>query len=100
MTKGELCARIGRDPDCGVTKDRVQAIVNEFIAIMQDAIVAKKTVYLRGFGTFRPMKVLRRFSTGRVLVRPYIYPSSMFKPSKALYKKIDPGFDSFGYYKE
>lgn len=84
MTKAELVEKISKELDCH--KLEVAKIVDQFMASVEEAVVAGEPVYLRGFGSFiikgRAEKKGRNIRTNT----PMIIPSHhvpVFKPCTA-----------------
>lgn len=89
MTKFELITSISRKT--GLEKKEAQTIVESFFEVIKDAVSQKKTIYLRGFGSFHPQLRLQKkarniIKNKTVLVEPYYRPK--FKPSKFFVEKI------------
>ncbi len=83
MTKIELVRNISRQT--GVDQVTALAVLEGTMQCIKDALVAKESVYLRGFGTFAPKhraeKTARNISRNTALIVPaHDIPS--FKPCR------------------
>ncbi|MEE2700200.1 MAG: HU family DNA-binding protein [Bacteroidota bacterium] len=89
MTKAEIVSKISEKT--GVEKVTALVVVESFMAEVKDSITNNESVFLRGFGTFKPKK--RAEKTGRnisknttIIIPAHHIPS--FKPSKVFVKQV------------
>ena len=89
MTKAELVNRISEKT--GTEKLITLTIIESMMKEIKNSIVSNESVFLRGFGTFKPKK--RAEKTGRnikkntaIIIPAHYIPS--FKPSKAFAKDV------------
>jgi len=89
MTKAEIVSKISEK--IGVEKVTALAVVEAFMAEVKSSISEKESVFLRGFGTFKPKK--RAEKTGRNISKntTLIIPAHhipAFKPAKVFMKQV------------
>ena len=89
MTKAELVSKIAEKT--GVEKLTTLAIVESMMNEIRSSISANKSIFLRGFGTFKPKK--RAEKTGRNITKntTIIIPAHhipAFKPAKVFVKAV------------
>ena len=89
MTKAEIVSKISEKT--GVEKVTSLAIVEAFMAEVKASISSNQSVFLRGFGTFKPKK--RAEKTGRnisknttIIIPAHHIPA--FKPAKVFTKQV------------
>ena len=89
MTKAEIVSKISEKT--GVEKVTALAVVVSFMAEVKEAVSSNKSVFLRGFGTFKPKK--RAEKTGRnisknttIIIPAHHIPA--FKPAKVFVKQV------------
>ena len=89
MTKAEIVSKISEK--IGVEKVTALAVVEAFMVEVKSSISEKESVFLRGFGTFKPKK--RAEKTGRNISKntTLIIPAHhipAFKPAKVFMKQV------------
>lgn len=90
MTKADIIGSISEET--GLSKKDVSVVVESFMDIVKDSLVAKKeNVYLRGFGSFiikhRAEKTARNISKNTtILIAAHDLPA--FKPAKSFVEKM------------
>ena len=89
MTKAEIVSKISEKT--GVEKVTTLAVVEAFMAEVKVSVSSNQSVFLRGFGTFKPKK--RAEKTGRnisknttIIIPAHHIPS--FKPAKVFVKQV------------
>ena len=89
MTKANLVSKIAEKT--GVEKIVALAVVESFMNEVKDIIAENESVFLRGFGTFKPKK--RAKKTGRnikknttIIIPEHYIPA--FKPAKVFLEKV------------
>jgi len=89
MTKAEIVSKISEKT--GVEKITTLAVVESFMAEVRESLSNNQSVFLRGFGTFKPKK--RAEKTGRnisknttIIIPAHHIPA--FKPAKVFVKQI------------
>jgi len=89
MTKAEIVSKISEKT--GVEKVTSFAIVEAFMAEVKASVSSNQSVFLRGFGTFKPKK--RAEKTGRnisknttIIIPAHHIPA--FKPAKVFVKQV------------
>jgi DNA-binding protein HU-beta len=85
MTKKDVAAKMAEKTE--LSSEQCEQAINVFMKIVTESVHAKKSVYLRGFGTFLPKqrkeKKGRNISKGTTVVIP-AHKEFFFKPSKAV----------------
>ena len=89
MTKAEIVSKISEQT--GVEKVTALAVVESFMKEVRTSITNNESVFLRGFGTFKPKK--RAEKTGRNISRntTIIIPAHhipAFKPAKVFVNQV------------
>ena len=89
MTKAEIVSRISEKT--GVEKVTALAVVEALMAEVKVSVSSNQSVFLRGFGTFKPKK--RAEKTGRnisknttIIIPAHHIPA--FKPAKVFVKQV------------
>jgi len=89
MTKAEIVSRISEKT--GVEKVTALAVVEALMAEVKVSVSSNQSVFLRGFGTFKPKK--RAEKTGRnisknttIIIPEHHIPA--FKPAKVFVKQV------------
>ena len=89
MTKAEIVSKIS--DKTGVEKVTALAVVEAFMAEVKVSVSSNQSVFLRGFGTFKPKK--RAEKTGRnisknttIIIPAHHIPA--FKPAKVFVKQV------------
>jgi DNA-binding protein HU-beta len=89
MTKAEMVSKISEKT--GIEKVTALAVVEAFMAEVKSSISSNQSVFLRGFGTFKPKK--RAEKTGRnisknttIIIPAHHIPA--FKPAKVFVKQV------------
>ena len=89
MTKAEIVSKISEQT--GVEKVTALAVVESFMKEVRTSITNNESVFLRGFGTFKPKK--RAEKTGRniskntaIIIPAHHIPA--FKPAKVFVKQV------------
>ena len=89
MTKAEIVNKISEKT--GVEKVTTLAVVEAFMAEVKVSVASNQSVFLRGFGTFKPKK--RAEKTGRnisknttIIIPAHYIPA--FKPAKVFVKQV------------
>ena len=89
MTKAEIVSKIS--DQTGVEKVTALAVIESFMAEVRTSIANNESVFLRGFGTFKPKK--RAEKTGRnikknttLIIPEHHIPA--FKPSKEFMSRV------------
>ena len=89
MTKAEIVSKISEKT--GVEKVTTLAVVEVFMAEVKVSVSSNQSVFLRGFGTFKPKK--RAEKTGRnisknttIIIPAHHIPA--FKPAKVFVKQV------------
>ena len=89
MTKAEIVSKISEKT--GIERITTLAIVETFMNEVKDSISDNKSVFLRGFGTFKPKK--RAEKTGRnikknttIIIPEHFIPA--FKPAKVFMERV------------
>ncbi len=89
MTKAEVVSKISEKT--GVEKLITLAIIEALMIEVKESVVNNESVFLRGFGTFKPKK--RAEKTGRniskntaIIIPEHYIPA--FKPSKIFIKQV------------
>ena len=89
MTKAEIVSRIAENT--GIEKLTSLAVVEAFMNELKDSISGNESVFLRGFGTFKPKK--RAEKTGRnikknttIIIPEHFIPA--FKPAKVFMERV------------
>ena len=89
MTKAEIVSKISEKT--GVEKLTALALVETFMNEVKDSISDNESVFLRGFGTFKPKK--RAEKTGRnikknttIIIPEHFIPA--FKPAKVFMERV------------
>ena len=89
MTKAEIVSKISEKT--GVEKVTALAVVEAFMAEVKVSVSSNQSVFLRGFGTFKPKK--RAEKTGRniskdttIIIPAHHIPA--FKPAKVFVKQV------------
>lgn len=89
MTKAEIVTEIAKST--GVEKAIVLEIVEALMETVKSSMIAKKNVYLRGFGSFiikeRAEKVARNISKNTTITIP-AHSIPAFKPSKSFSAEV------------
>lgn len=90
MTKAELVAQVA--DRLGLERVAVAAVVDETLAVVNEALVAKESIYLRGHGTYhikhRAAKPARNLKLKTTITVP-AHDIPAFKPSKQLIEQIN-----------
>ncbi len=89
MTKAEVIAEIARKT--GIEREDVKNTIEEFLSVVQNAVIGNQRVHFSGFGSFfrkkRAKKIGRNISTNTaIVVEEHYIPS--FKPSKFFLAKV------------
>jgi DNA-binding protein HU-beta len=89
MTKAEVIAEIARKT--GIEREDVKNSIEEFLSVVQHAVIGNQRVHFSGFGSFfrkkRAKKIGRNISTNTaIVVEEHYIPS--FKPSKFFLAKV------------
>ncbi|MCQ2140725.1 MAG: integration host factor subunit beta [Bacteroidales bacterium] len=83
MTKAEIVNEIAKEK--GLDKAEVQAVIEEFMKCVKNALADDKPVYLRGFGSFitkkRAQKAARNI-TQKTTITIEAHKIPAFKPAK------------------
>jgi DNA-binding protein HU-beta len=89
MTKAEIVSKISEKT--GVEKVTALVVVESFMAEVKRSVINNQSVFLRGFGTFKPKK--RAEKTGRnisknttIIIPAHHIPA--FKPAKVFVKQV------------
>ena len=89
MTKVEIVSKISEKT--GIEKVTALAVVESFMVEVKESVINNQSVFLRGFGTFKPKK--RAEKTGRnisknttIIIPAHHIPA--FKPAKVFVKQI------------
>jgi DNA-binding protein HU-beta len=89
MTKVELVSKISEKT--GIEKVTALAVVESFMVEVKESVTNNQSVFLRGFGTFKPKK--RAEKTGRnisknttIIIPAHHIPA--FKPAKVFVKQV------------
>ena len=89
MTKAEIVSKIS--DQTGVEKVTALAVVESFMTEVRTSVANNESVFLRGFGTFKPKK--RAEKTGRniskntaIIIPAHHIPA--FKPAKVFVKQV------------
>ena len=89
MTKAEIVSKIS--DQTGIEKVTALAIVESFMVEVKNSIADNESVFLRGFGTFKPKK--RAEKTGRnisknttIIIPAHHIPA--FKPAKTFVNQV------------
>jgi DNA-binding protein HU-beta len=89
MTKAEIVSNISEKT--GVEKVTALVVVESFMAEVKKSVINNQSVFLRGFGTFKPKK--RAEKTGRnisknttIIIPAHHIPA--FKPAKVFVKQV------------
>jgi len=89
MTKAEIVSKIS--DKTGVEKVTALVVVESFMAEVKRSVINNQSVFLRGFGTFKPKK--RAEKTGRnisknttIIIPAHHIPA--FKPAKVFVKQV------------
>ncbi len=89
MTKAEIVSKISEKT--GVEKVTTLAVVEAFMVEVKVSVSSNQSVFLRGFGTFKPKK--RAEKTGRnisknttIIIPAHYIPA--FKPAKVFVKQV------------
>lgn len=89
MTKAEIVSRISEKT--GIEKVTALAVVEALMAEVKVSVSSNQSVFLRGFGTFKPKK--RAEKTGRnisknttIIIPAHHIPA--FKPAKVFVKQV------------
>jgi DNA-binding protein HU-beta len=89
MTKAEIVSKISEKT--GVEKVTALVVVESFMAEVKKSVINNQSVFLRGFGTFKPKK--RAEKTGRnisknttIIIPAHHIPA--FKPAKVFVKQV------------
>lgn len=89
MTKAEIVSKISEKT--GVERLTALAVVETFMNEVKDSISDNESVFLRGFGTFKPKK--RAEKTGRnikknttIIIPEHFIPA--FKPAKVFMERV------------
>jgi DNA-binding protein HU-beta len=89
MTKVEIVSKISEKT--GIEKVTALAVVESFMVEVKESVTNNQSVFLRGFGTFKPKK--RAEKTGRnisknttIIIPAHYIPA--FKPAKVFVKQI------------
>ena len=89
MTKAEIVSKISEKT--GVEKVTTLAVVEALMAEVKVSVSSNQSVFLRGFGTFKPKK--RAEKTGRnisknttIIIPAHYIPA--FKPAKVFVKQV------------
>ena len=89
MTKAEIVSKISEK--IGVEKVTALAVVESFMVEVKESVSSNESVFLRGFGTFKPKK--RAEKTGRnisknttIIIPAHYIPA--FKPAKVFVKQV------------
>ncbi len=89
MTKAEIVRKIS--DKTGVEKVTALVVVESFMAEVKRSVINNQSVFLRGFGTFKPKK--RAEKTGRnisknttIIIPAHHIPA--FKPAKVFVKQV------------
>ena len=89
MTKAEIVSKISEKT--GVEKVTALVVVESFMAEVKESVINNQSVFLRGFGTFKPKK--RAEKTGRnisknttIIIPAHHIPA--FKPAKVFVKQV------------
>ena len=89
MTKAEIVSRISEKT--GIEKVTALAVVESFMVEVKESVTNNQSVFLRGFGTFKPKK--RAEKTGRnisknttIIIPEHHIPA--FKPAKVFVKQV------------
>ena len=89
MTKAEIIVNISEKT--GVEKIVVASIVEGFMSEVKSNVIDNKSIFLRGFGTFKPKKRARKIGRNikknvAVIIPEHFIPS--FKPAKSFVEKV------------
>jgi DNA-binding protein HU-beta len=89
MTKVEIVSKISEKT--GIEKVTALAVVESFMVVVKESVINNQSVFLRGFGTFKPKK--RAEKTGRnisknttIIIPAHHIPA--FKPAKVFVKQV------------
>jgi DNA-binding protein HU-beta len=89
MTKVEIVSKISEKT--GIEKVTALAVVESFMVEVKESVTNNQSVFLRGFGTFKPKK--RAEKTGRnisknttIIIPAHHIPA--FKPAKVFVKQV------------
>jgi len=89
MTKAEIVSKISEKT--GIERLTALAVVETFMNEVKDSISDNESVFLRGFGTFKPKK--RAKKTGRnikknttIIIPEHFIPA--FKPAKVFMERV------------
>ena len=89
MTKAEIVSKVSEKT--GIEKVTALAVVEAFMVEVKSSISSNQSVFLRGFGTFKPKK--RAEKTGRnisknttIIIPAHHIPA--FKPAKVFVKQV------------
>ena len=89
MTKAEIVSKISEKT--GIERLTALAVVETFMNEVKDSISNNESVFLRGFGTFKPKK--RAKKTGRnikknttIIIPEHFIPA--FKPAKVFMERV------------
>lgn len=89
MTKVEIVSKISEKT--GIEKVTALAVVESFMVEVKESVINNQSVFLRGFGTFKPKK--RAEKTGRnisknttIIIPAHHIPA--FKPAKVFVKQV------------
>jgi len=89
MTKAEIVSKISEKT--GVEKVTALVVVESFMLEVKESVINNQSVFLRGFGTFKPKK--RAEKTGRnisknttIIIPAHHIPA--FKPAKVFVKQV------------
>ena len=93
MTKAEIISRISEKT--GVEKVTALAVLESFMSEIKESVSSNESIFLRGFGTFKPKK--RAEKTGRnisknttIIIPAHHIPA--FKPAKVFVKQVKESF--------
>ena len=94
MTKADIVTEISERT--GIEKQQVLVIVEGMMKVIKNGLGEKKSVYLRGFGTFyakkRAKKIGRIITKQQQIVIPEHYIPA-FKPAKSFMSKVKTAYD-------
>ena len=90
MNKAELVLEVVERAD--VSKNEAEAIINEFLALIEEELVKGNDVKISGFGVFSKKKRKERIGTSPSSHEMITIPANAtvtFKPSKLLKEKVN-----------
>ena len=94
MTKADIVTEISERT--GIEKQQVLVIVEGMMKVIKNGLGEKKSVYLRGFGTFyakkRAKKIGRIITKQQQIIIPEHYIPA-FKPAKSFMSKVKTAYN-------